>query len=141
MLKINRKEELSIVSNLFFVVPLYIGLQQKKYIFALFIALAFISSMLFHIFKEPGIDWWWKPAGTPLQVFFLYLDTLFASILAVMVLNEITKNGFGINFWIPVILYIPSALILFNDNEKEYVHYHSLWHFLTSAILVLALVL
>ncbi len=111
------------------------------YLFGIFVALSFISSMLFHTYKPNGIQWWWKPTGTGLQTFFLYLDTLFASTLGLMVINEITKDGFGINFWIPILLYIPASIILFNNNEKQYVHYHSLWHLLTSIILVLAIIL
>jgi len=139
-LKINKKEAVSIESNLVFLIPFFIAIYQGKLIFSIIIATVFLASTTYHTFKKPGADWWWKdPNRTLVQSLLLYSDTFFALILGLFILQAFTSSGLGIGFWISVLIAIPAVILFMNTNSKHYVSYHSMWHVLTALIVTIAL--
>lgn len=103
-------------SNLAFLAPLFLAISKALYLYAILIFLVFVSSCLFHYYKERR---------------FKLIDSVFAWLLIATNLYTFYSKGFGINFWVGLIFV---GIGLYFKTKK-----HSIWHVASAIITLLAL--
>lgn len=113
-------------SNLFFLIPLIIGIFYNLYWYSMILFVVFIVSYDFHLFNETKNIY--------------YLDVIFSSTLMIsnLVLLFMGYSSFPYNF-----LAVGSALIAlvfyFRRSKHDYYLNHSFWHVFSAMVCVFCL--
>lgn len=139
MLELFNNRVWSTWTSLFFLIPAYVALMQNKLLVVLLLCGQTIFSILYHLDKPDGPDWWWRRKKLD-QHLLQITDTILAIIISVHVVAGILETGLSISaFWI--ILSGIISLFVFFVCRKKYEVYHGLWHITASVTVLLWLLI
>lgn len=134
------KEKPLIYTSLLFAIPMFMAIAVNLTLVAILIGLVTVMSVLHHIFKRPGSEWWWHTKDRhPLQTLLLLVEIVLALALAVWSLFQLLNADSLQLFWIAVAIFVPSFILYLNTNYTKYVFRHAVWHFSTTIIISLSL--
>ncbi len=122
-------------TSLFFLLPAYIATTQGKTLIILLLCAQTIFSILYHLDKPDGPDWWWRRKKLD-QHLLQITDTLLAIIISVHVIISILDIGFNIQSLVLIFSGLLSLFIFF-VCRKVYEACHGLWHITASLTLLL----
>jgi len=134
--KSKNTEYLSIASTVALLIPVFIGLGLEQYTYTAFAMLVFVGSTLFHITKPEGPVWWTGKGQTPIQVFFLYVDTVVSLVFGAYITWLLVTEGDLLKISLVLALFIPTFYIYFR-GWGNYELEHAIWH-IAASILALA---
>lgn len=135
-----RKESLLIYTHLFMIVPFALSIINKRTVFTVTIIIMTVMSMIHHIFKRPGSEWWWKTRGRrPVQTLILTAD-IFTSLVLGVLSFMIILNKSPMFILLIFFVFIFGLALYWQKNYKTYVLYHSVWHIVVAILLILVLV-
>ena len=139
-MQINGDERVLIYTNIFFIIPLFIGTQRHEWSISIFLGVFVISSTLYHIFRKPGAEWWWHTQGrNPIQTLMLVAEIALALILSAWSIMLLYQKSLPL-LVAAIIIFIPSFIMFLSTNYKRYPLYHSIWHIASAVIITLALI-
>ncbi len=122
-------------TSLSFLLPAYIAINQEKTLIVIFLCAQTLFSILYHLDKPDGPDWWWRRKKLD-QHLLQITDTLLAIIISVHVFASILETGFRV----PTLLIFFSGIVslyIFFVCRKKYEACHGLWHLTASATIFL----
>ena len=129
-------EYLSLASTVALCIPVLVGLLVEEYVYTLLAFITFVGSTLFHITKPEGPVWWNGKGQNPVQIFFLYVDTIVSTIFGGYVTWLLISEGSIEKIVVVAILFIPTFYIYFR-GWGNYELEHAIWH-IAASILALA---
>ncbi len=110
-------------TNLFFLIPLYIALSNRLWLYSFFILLTMVFSFLYHFHDGQ---------------FFSIEDRMTAIALiavnAVLLIEGLARHNHPWWFWITLATASLSLLLLY--TEAKYPESHGIWHILSAAVTV-----
>jgi hypothetical protein len=134
MLEVFNNRVWSTWTSLFFLLPAYIAWTQDKMLIFILLSLQTVFSILYHLDKPDGPDWWWRRKKLD-QHFLQITDTILAIIISVHVVMGLLAVSF--NFFTGLIIFSGFlSLYLFFVCRKKYEVYHGLWH-ITASLTIL----
>ena|SRR3989344_2344508 len=137
---INENERVLVYTNIFFLVPVIIGIVHKNWNITILLIVFIVFSTLYHIYRKPGAEWWWRTEGRSLiQTFLLLSEIVLALILAVWSFLLLLQKPPMLTA-IAIVLFIPSFFMFLSTNYRKYPLYHSIWHTTSAIIITLALI-
>ena len=140
-MKINNKERPLIYTNFFLLVPLVIGIRNHYVYTSILLALVTLSSTAYHTFKKPGSEWWWNTKGrSSVQTALLVIEVTLSTILGIWSVVLFLQKPQIEFFAGALLLFIPSFILYLSTNDKKYIGYHSVWHFVVALVISLALI-
>jgi hypothetical protein len=143
-MKIFRNSAWSTWTSLFFLMPVYISFQVNKPFMGILSLAVVISSIVYHLIKPKGVDWWWKKGKKNSQIIAQSFDTLFALLLALTSFLVFIENSFSLTKVLIIILALISIFLFLHpgkNSSKHYEFFHGMWHVLSSSIVALTLLL
>lgn len=126
-------------TSLFFLLPAYIATTQHKTLIVILLCAQTVFSILYHLDKPDGPDWWWRRKKLD-QHLLQITDTLLAIIISVHVVVELLGDNFGLAHFL-ILLSGFVSLFIFFVCRKRYEACHGLWHITASLTLLLWLVM
>jgi hypothetical protein len=134
--KSRNTEYLSLASSVALIIPVLIGLGLQEYTYTVLASIVFVGSTLFHITKPEGPVWWTGKGQTPVQVLFLYVDTIASLMFGGYVTWLLIDEGDLLKIGLVAALFVPTFYIYFR-GWGNYELEHAIWH-IAASILALA---
>lgn len=139
-MRINEHEKVLVYSNVFFLIPLLIGINHQRWSITIMLGVFLISSTLYHVFRKPGAEWWWHTQGrNPIQTLMLIVEIVLALILSAWSIILLYQKSLSL-LVIAIIIFIPSFIMFLSTNYKRYPFYHYIWHIASAIIITLAII-
>lgn len=137
MLSINNPRWAAWTSLTFFV-PSLIGLAVSSPVLAYTCAAMTVCSLVYHLHKEPGVDWWWAPHRTLSQRLLLVLDTILGVLVAFIVYGKVLASPFDALGILMAVITMVGLTALFTLN-RWYEAFHGVWHITAALFITLAI--
>ena len=136
----NKHERSLVYTNALFFIPFFLAIKGEHFLFTLVLGIFIISSTLYHLFRNPGAEWWWHTKNRkPTQTFLLLLQITLAIVLFIWCTAILFQKS-TVMVLVAFIIFIPSFCMFLSTNYKRYVLYHNIWHIASAAILTLAVI-
>lgn len=137
---INKDERILVYTNIFFVIPIVVGVRNGVWGITIMLVIFLISSTLYHTFRKPGAEWWWHTKDrNKLQTLMLLLEILLALILSGWSIVLLYQKSLTLLIT-AAIIFIPGFVVFLSTNYKKYPIYHSIWHITSAMAITLALI-
>lgn len=106
--------KLKILTEILFIIPLALALQERLYWYGIIIILSIISALLYHIYEEKK---------------YFVLDVALSAVLITTNLYFLYLSSFKYPFFhLALIALIASFYFWFRAQKKNYDFNHSMWH-------------
>ena len=138
-MQINKSEKILIYTNVFFLIPIIIGIKNQEWSVSMFLCIFVLSSTLYHMFRKPGAEWWWHTEGrNSAQTLMLVIEIVLALILSTWSIVLLYQKSLSLLIT-AIVIFIPSFIMFLSTNYRRYPLYHSIWHIASAVIITLAL--
>lgn len=121
-------------TSLFFLIPAFLAYTQNKLGLVVLLATQTLFSILYHLKKPDGPDWWWRRKKLG-QHMLQITDTILAIIISIHVFAGILNTRFNVFSFLIIASGVLSLYIFFR-RRKHYESFHGLWH-VTASLTVL----
>lgn len=122
-------------TSFFLLFPVIVALIQNKINFAILVTLLMLASILYHLKKTSGVDWWWHRKKF-YQHFWQILDTGLGIAVGVVMFQKVLETKMSLALIFLLLFVLIDFIYLFISN-KYYEACHGLWHILSGITIFL----